>query len=163
MNPFGVPGGGPGAAAPSPRLSSLPPAIPFLSAPRRCPGSTRTDEGPSGKAQVNLRSRGNFGGVEGLADFHEPSFWLKKSCPPSTRLNLRISNSCFSHPRYCSAQTGMPLDAKTIEFAAAAGVEPDVLAFLDKGMCHTYKDVALLTTCEKDVKDDIVAPRPLPV
>ena len=52
----------------------------------------------------------------------------------------------------------MPLDAKTIEFAAASGVEPDVLAFLDKELCHTYKDVALLTTEEKFTKDDLVAP-----
>ena len=52
----------------------------------------------------------------------------------------------------------MGLDAKTIEFAQAVGVEADALAFLDKSMCHTYKDIALLTTSEKDVKDDIVAP-----
>ena len=52
----------------------------------------------------------------------------------------------------------MPLDAKIIEFAAAAGVEPDALKFFDGALCHSYKDIALLTTSEKDVKVDIVEP-----
>ena len=54
----------------------------------------------------------------------------------------------------------MPLCAKTLEFAAAAGVENDALKFFDGAKCHTYKEIALLTTSEKDVKADIVEAMP---
>ena len=52
----------------------------------------------------------------------------------------------------------MAFEAKVLEFAAASGVEKDVLDFLLVQKCTTVKDIALLTTCLKDVKEDIVAP-----
>ena len=52
----------------------------------------------------------------------------------------------------------MPLCPKTLELATAAGVENDVLVWLEASKCYSYKEVALLTTEEKDVRADVVEP-----
>ena len=52
----------------------------------------------------------------------------------------------------------MPLCPKTLELATAAGVENDVLAWLEASKLYFYKEVALLTTEEKDVRADVVEP-----
>ena len=93
--------------------------------------------------------------MDGLPDFDEPPFWLKIS-PAADRI-ARVSPFCFSHP-VDSAQTEMALCPKTLELAAAAGVEQDAQRAFVTWKCLTYTEIALLATEEKDVKTDICEP-----
>ena len=52
----------------------------------------------------------------------------------------------------------MPLCPKILELATAAGAENDALVCFEASKCCSYKEIALLTTEEKDVRVDIVEP-----
>ena len=57
-----------------------------------------------------------------------------------------------------SALNKLPLCSNSLEMAATAGVEKDVLDWFESAKKYSYEDVALLTTEEKDVRADIVEP-----
>ena len=52
----------------------------------------------------------------------------------------------------------MPPCARTVELAAAAGVESDVMAWFEAAGIETYVNIALITTEERDVRADLIAP-----
>ena len=52
----------------------------------------------------------------------------------------------------------MPLCVKTKEMANDAGIKEDVIQWLENAGFASYRDVALMSTEEKDVKADIVEP-----
>ena len=52
----------------------------------------------------------------------------------------------------------MPLCVKTKEMAKDAGIKEDVIQWLENAGFASYRDVALMSTEEKDVKADIVEP-----